>query len=68
MDATVAGASIPEAAHHRVNVNGTDLHYVEAGSRGSPVLLVHGFPESWPTPPTTPRPSTARTRRRTCGC
>ena len=47
MDATAAGASIPEATHHRVSVNGTDLHYVEAGSRGSPVLLVHGFPESW---------------------
>jgi pimeloyl-ACP methyl ester carboxylesterase len=47
MDATVARASIPEATHHRVNVNGTDLHYVQAGSHGSPVLLVHGFPETW---------------------
>jgi pimeloyl-ACP methyl ester carboxylesterase len=28
-------------------VNGTELHYVSAGSKGSPVLLVHGFPESW---------------------
>jgi pimeloyl-ACP methyl ester carboxylesterase len=28
-------------------VNGTELHYVSAGSKGSPVLIVHGFPESW---------------------
>lgn len=33
--------------HHRAPVNGTDLHYVQAGSAGSPVLLVHGFPETW---------------------
>jgi pimeloyl-ACP methyl ester carboxylesterase len=47
MHTALAGASIPEATHHRVHVNGTDLHYVEAGSDGSPVLLVHGFHESW---------------------
>jgi pimeloyl-ACP methyl ester carboxylesterase len=34
-------------AHHRVQVNGTELHYVSAGAEGSPVVLVHGFPESW---------------------
>ncbi|APR82557.1 N-formylglutamate deformylase [Minicystis rosea] len=33
--------------HHRAKVNGTDLHYVAAGERGSPILLVHGFPETW---------------------
>jgi len=33
--------------HHRADVNGTVLHYVAAGSSGSPVLLVHGFPETW---------------------
>lgn len=33
--------------HHHVRVNGTELHYVSAGTHGSPVLLVHGFPESW---------------------
>ena len=42
-----SGATIPGAVHHRVSVNGTDLHYVSAGSAGSPVLLVHGFPETW---------------------
>lgn len=33
--------------HHRAPINGTSLHYVAAGDSGSPVLLVHGFPESW---------------------
>ena len=36
-----------EVAHHHASVNGTDLHYVSAGTEGSPVMLVHGFPESW---------------------
>ena len=33
--------------HHNVHVNGTDLHYISAGDEGWPVLLVHGFPETW---------------------
>jgi len=33
--------------HHRAALNGTELHYVSAGDTGSPVLLVHGFPETW---------------------
>jgi len=33
--------------HHHAKVNGTDLHYVAAGTSGSPILLVHGFPETW---------------------
>jgi pimeloyl-ACP methyl ester carboxylesterase len=33
--------------HHRAQVNGTELHYVSAGTDGSPILLVHGFPETW---------------------
>jgi pimeloyl-ACP methyl ester carboxylesterase len=41
------GASIPGVQHHRAAVDGAELHYVTAGSTGSPVLLVHGFPESW---------------------
>ena len=40
-------ATIQDATHHTVAVNGTELHYVSAGTSGSPVLLVHGFPESW---------------------
>jgi pimeloyl-ACP methyl ester carboxylesterase len=42
-----AGATIPGARHHHARVNGTELHYVTAGTTGSPVLLVHGFPETW---------------------
>lgn len=41
------GASIPEVSHHRLHLADTELHYVQAGSGGSPVLLVHGFPETW---------------------
>jgi pimeloyl-ACP methyl ester carboxylesterase len=37
----------PDTTHHRADVNGTTLHYVSAGAGGSPILLVHGFPESW---------------------
>ncbi|MEU4564137.1 alpha/beta hydrolase [Actinoplanes sp. NPDC023936] len=33
--------------HHHAEVNGTRLHYVAAGDTGSPILLVHGFPETW---------------------
>lgn len=41
------GRTVPEVTHHKANVNGIDLHYVSAGSSGSPILLVHGFPETW---------------------
>lgn len=33
--------------HHTVDVDSAELHYVSAGESGSPILLVHGFPESW---------------------
>ncbi|MBU2662717.1 alpha/beta hydrolase [Actinoplanes bogorensis] len=33
--------------HYRAEINGTTLHYVSAGSEGTPILLVHGFPETW---------------------
>lgn len=42
-----AGRTLPGLTHHHIIVNGTTLHYVAAGARGSPVLLVHGFPETW---------------------
>jgi haloacetate dehalogenase len=32
--------------HHTANVNGIKMHYVEAGE-GPPVVLLHGFPETW---------------------
>ena len=47
MPDTAAAASIPEVTHHHTLLNDTDLHYVSAGSDGTPVLLVHGFPETW---------------------
>jgi pimeloyl-ACP methyl ester carboxylesterase len=42
-----AARTVPEITRHRARVNGTTLHYAAAGSAGSPVLLVHGFPETW---------------------
>ncbi len=33
-------------SHHRVKINGIDLHYVEAGE-GPLVILLHGFPYLW---------------------
>ena len=47
MDVTPAGPALPGITHHHAEVNGTRLHYVAAGTSGSPVLLVHGFPETW---------------------
>ncbi|MEV7328259.1 alpha/beta hydrolase [Micromonospora sp. NPDC093244] len=47
MTVTPAGATVPGITHHTVEVNGTTLHYVAAGTSGSPILLVHGFPETW---------------------
>ena len=37
----------PDVAHHHLALNGTNLHYVAAGQAGSPILLVHGWPETW---------------------
>jgi pimeloyl-ACP methyl ester carboxylesterase len=44
---TTRAASIPEVTHHHVTLGATELHYVTAGDAGTPILLVHGFPESW---------------------
>lgn len=44
---TPAGATLPGVTHHLADVNGTQLHYVAAGTDGSPILLVHGWPETW---------------------
>jgi pimeloyl-ACP methyl ester carboxylesterase len=46
MQATTSPATVPGVDHHRV-LNGTELHYAAAGTEGAPVLLVHGFPETW---------------------
>src|SRR5271154_391039 len=47
MDVTPAGPALRGITHHYAEVNGTRLHYAAAGTTGSPVLLVHGFPETW---------------------
>ncbi|MFF3793190.1 alpha/beta fold hydrolase [Streptomyces sp. NPDC001981] len=44
---TPFGATLPGVTHHLADVNGTQLHYVSAGTNGSPILLVHGWPETW---------------------
>src|SRR4051812_33158353 len=44
---TISHATIPSVAHHTAQINGAALHYVAAGDTGSPILLVHGFPETW---------------------
>ncbi|GIG39354.1 alpha/beta fold hydrolase [Cellulomonas phragmiteti] len=40
-------ATIPTATHHTAQINDAQIHYVTAGATGSPLLLVHGFPETW---------------------
>lgn len=47
MTVTPAGRTVAGITHHRAEVNGTTLHYVAAGTTGSAILLVHGFPETW---------------------
>lgn len=42
-----SGRTISGATHHVADLNGTSLHYITAGDTGTPVMLVHGFPESW---------------------
>jgi pimeloyl-ACP methyl ester carboxylesterase len=46
-DRSATPAPVPDgAASRHATVNGVQLHYVIAGS-GDPVLLVHGWPETW---------------------
>jgi pimeloyl-ACP methyl ester carboxylesterase len=47
MTATAKQASLAGVTRHDAEVNGTKLRYVSAGTKGTPVLLVHGFPETW---------------------
>ena len=47
MSVKYSSPAVAGVTHHTAAVNGTELHYVSAGTAGSPLLLVHGFPESW---------------------
>lgn len=46
-EASYRGLDIPDVTHDFVELDGARLHYVSAGSRGTPILLVHGWPETW---------------------
>ncbi|MCX5493987.1 alpha/beta hydrolase [Kaistia dalseonensis] len=47
MNLAPIGSTLPGVTHHRVALNGAELHYAAAGRAGPPILLVHGFPETW---------------------
>lgn len=47
MNTTPTTPLIAGITHHTADVNGTRLHFASAGDHGTPILLVHGFPESW---------------------
>jgi pimeloyl-ACP methyl ester carboxylesterase len=34
-------------SHHMATVNGIQLHYVTGGGKGDPVVLLHGWPQTW---------------------
>ena len=33
--------------HHKTTVNGIQLHYVIGGEKGDPIVLLHGWPQTW---------------------
>jgi alpha-beta hydrolase superfamily lysophospholipase len=39
-------AKIEEYSHHKTTVNGILMHYV-IGGKGDPVVLLHGWPQTW---------------------
>lgn len=41
------GRTLPGVTHHFADLDGIRLHYTAAGTTGSPILLVHGWPETW---------------------
>lgn len=43
---TISSAVAP-VTHHTLALDDIALHYVSAGASGAPILLVHGFPETW---------------------
>src|SRR5579864_2721721 len=40
------GTTVSEIKHRMVETNGIHMHIAESGA-GPPVVLCHGFPESW---------------------
>lgn len=47
MSVSPAPATIAGVTHCHTSLDGTELSYVTTDGDASPVLLVHGFPESW---------------------
>lgn len=47
LDALATAASLDIITHNTFESDDVTIHYVTAGSGGSPVLLVHGWPETW---------------------
>jgi pimeloyl-ACP methyl ester carboxylesterase len=45
--AATPGLTLPGVTHHRAKLDGVELHYAAGGTGGSPILLVHGWPETW---------------------
>ena len=33
--------------HHKTTANGIQLHYVIGGEKGDPIVLLHGWPQTW---------------------
>jgi pimeloyl-ACP methyl ester carboxylesterase len=33
--------------HYKTNVNGILIHYVMSGGKGDPIVLLHGWPQTW---------------------
>jgi pimeloyl-ACP methyl ester carboxylesterase len=44
---TTTAATVPSVTHGSFESGDATIHYVSAGSSGSPILLVHGWPETW---------------------
>lgn len=41
-------SELPRMAHSETRVNGVRVHYVHGGEEtSSPLVLLHGFPQSW---------------------
>jgi pimeloyl-ACP methyl ester carboxylesterase len=47
MKIAALGATAPGVTHHEIMTSGAKLHYVSSGESGSPILLIHGFTETW---------------------
>lgn len=47
MTKTAPARTVDDVTHHVAELGDAELHYVSAGRSGPPILLLHGFPETW---------------------